>query len=171
VPFYKKQLRRPARDYIGRGTYFVTVCTEHRAEFFSDLVAGQWLVQKLTASAANSNFTLHAYCVMPDHLHFVSEATADPCDLIRFVDGFKQQTAYEFSKTRGTRLWQRRYYDHILRPNESVEDVACYIWWNPVRKNLCADPHQYPLSGSQTLDWMKHSATAPQWHPPRKPER
>src|SRR6266481_9894571 len=28
------------------------------------------------------------------------------------------------------------YYDHILRPSDQIEDVACYIWWNPVRKNF-----------------------------------
>jgi len=99
-------------------------------------------------------------------VNFVSETLADTCDLIPFVDEFKQQTAYEFSKTRATRLWQRRYYDHILRPNETIEDVACYIWWNPIRKQLCTNPNEYPLSGSQTLTRMKQSANAPQWHPP-----
>ena len=93
MPFYKKQLRRPARDYVGRRTYFVTVCSENRADFFSDIVVGRWLAEKLIASAAHANFTLHAYCVMPNHMHFVSEALANTCDLVPFVDGFKQQSA------------------------------------------------------------------------------
>jgi REP element-mobilizing transposase RayT len=165
---FKKQLRLQApSDYTGRRTYFVTVCAENRATVFSDRATGRWLLEKLIASTAGFNFALHAYCVMPDHLHFVCEGLADT-NLVKFVDGFKQCTAYEFSKTRGTRLWQRRYYDHVLRPNESVEDVACYIWWNPVRKGLCAEPHHYPLSGSQTLDWMKTSTLAPRWQPPWK---
>jgi len=83
--------------------------TKIEPTFFSDIVVGRWLAEKLIASAARANFTLHAYCVMPDHVHFVLEALADTCDLIPFVDGFKQQTTYEFSKTRATRLWQRRY--------------------------------------------------------------
>jgi len=170
VPSYKKQLRLPAADYMGCRAYFVTVCTENRATFFSDPATGHWLLKKLIATVAGFSFALHAYCIMPDHLHFVSEALADACDLIKFVEGFKQRTAYEFSKSRGTRLWQRRYYDHILRPSDAIEDVACYIWWNPVRKKLCAQPHQYPLSGSQTIDWMKHSVTAPKWQPPWKSE-
>jgi putative transposase len=105
---------------------------------------------------------------MPDHVHLVAEALADTCDLVRFLDGFKQRTAYEFSKRQGTRLWQRRYYDHVLRTNETIEDVACYVWWNPVRKKLCTEPRQFPLSGSQTIDWMKQSAAAPRWKPPWK---
>ena len=114
MPVYKKQLRLPHSDYIGRRAYFVTVCTENRATFFSDSATGRWLLEKLFATAAQSNFTLHAYCVMPDHLHFVSEALADACDLVKFVEGFKQRSAYEFSKTQRHRLWQTRYYDHIL---------------------------------------------------------
>jgi putative transposase len=169
VPVYEKQLRLPAGEYIGRRAYFVTVCTENRAKFFSDPVTGHWLLEKLLAAAARFDFSLHAYCVMPDHLHFLSEGLADACDLNKFVEGFKQRTAYEFSKTQHDHLWQRRYYDHILRPSDAIEDVACYFWWNPVRKKLCAQPHQYPLSGSQTIDWMKHSVTTPKWRPPWKP--
>lgn len=168
VPFYKKQLRLPSNHYLGRRTYFVTVCTENRAIFFRDLPTGHWLLEKLITTAEKSQFTLHAYCVMPDHLHFVSQASAETCHLTRFVDRFKQVTAYEFRKTRGLRLWQKRYYDHVLRPREAIEDAACYVWWNPVRQGLCAEPHTYPLSGSQTINWMQHATTAPQWQPPWK---
>jgi len=168
VPVYKKQLRLPHSEYIGRRAYFVTVCTEDRATYFSDPATGRWLLEKLIATAAGSTFALHAYCAMPDHVHFVCEGLTDTCNLIKFVEGFKQRSAYEFSKTQHHRLWQRRYYDHILRPSDAIEEVACYIWWNPVRKGLCVDPHQYSLSGSQTLDWMKHSSLAPQWQPPWK---
>jgi putative transposase len=165
MPFFKKRLRLPPTNYIGRGIYFVTLGTERRAEFFADLFTGQWVLEKLLSHAAEFSFSLHAYCAMPDHLHFLSQGLSDRCDLIKFVDAFKQRTAYEFSKAHGRRLWQRRYYDHILRPNEAIEDAACYIWWNPVRKGLCSGPNSYPLSGSQTIDWMKRNPTPTDWKP------
>ena len=165
MPLFKKQLRLPSTDYVGRRTYFITLGTENRAKFFSDLSTGRWLLGKLMEIAAEFDFSLHAYCVMPDHLHFISEGLSDTCDLVKFVDAFKQRTAYEFSKLHRERLWQRRYYDHILRPNEAVESVVCYIWWNPVRKGLCAQPNSYPLSGSQTIDWMKTSSVPTNWKP------
>ncbi len=165
MPFYKKRLRLPPADYIGRRIYFVTLGTENRAKFFADLPTGRWVVEKLLMLAGEFGFCLHAYCAMPDHLHFLSEGLSDTSNLVKFVDGFKQRTTYEFSSVHGKRLWQRRYYDHILRPNEAVEDAACYIWWNPVRKRLCADPNSYPLSGSQTIDWIKRSPLATNWKP------
>ncbi len=170
MPFFKKRLRLIADDYLGRRIYFVTIGTERRTPFFADLSTGQWLLDRLLEAAAHQNFSLHAYCVMPDHVHFLCEGLSDASDLMKFVNGLKQRTAYEFRKKQGSRLWQMRFYDHILRPREAIEDAACYIWWNPVRKGFCDNPHLYPLSGSQTIDWVKHSSSQTDWTPPWKPK-
>ena len=66
------------------------------------------------------------------------------------------------------RLWEKSYYDYILRLGDSVEGIACYIWWNPVRKNLCSDPAQFRFSGSQTIDWIRRSAIGDSWSAPWK---
>jgi REP element-mobilizing transposase RayT len=105
---------------------------------------------------------------MPDHLHLLAEGTLDRCDLHEFIRLFKQRTAFEFRKLQNRRLWERSYYDHILRPSDRIEDVSCYIWWNPVRQRLCTHPHESPFSGSQTIDWIKRSATASPWFAPWK---
>ena len=171
MPFFQKRLRLPADHYRGRLIYFVTLGTEKRANFFADQSTGQWLLKHLLEIAAQYNFSLHAYCVMPDHIHFLCEGLSDTSDMVKFVNAFKQRTAYEFRKTHASRLWQMRYYDHVLRPQEVIEDVACYIWWNPARKGLCHDPHLYPLSGSQTIDWMKQTSSRTNWTPPWKPTK
>ncbi len=165
MPFFKKRLRLPTDQYCGCRVYFVTIGTERRAPSFEDHSTARRVLDHLLQHAAQQNFSLHAYCIMPDHIHFLCEGLSETADLVRFVDAFKQRTAYEFSKKHGSRLWQKRYYDHILRPKEVIEDVACYIWWNPVRKGLCGDPQGYPLSGSQTIDWMKRSANKTEWTP------
>ena len=168
MPFFPKRLRLPSDHYRGRLIYFVTIGTEKRAPFFADSTAGQWLLRHLLEIAARQNFWLHAYCIMPDHVHFLCEGLSETSHLVKFVDAFKQRRGYEFQKKHGTSLWQKRYYDHILRPKEVIEDVACCIWWNPVRKGLCADPHDYPPSGSQTIDWMKKGYSGTDWTPPWK---
>jgi putative transposase len=165
VPFFEKQLRLPKSHYIGRQSYFVTIVTENRSDIFVNFSEGRWLLEELSFASSRYRFQIHAYCVMPDHLHLLAEGTEETSDLTTFVEGFKQRTAFGFARRTKQRLWQRRYYDHILRPNESPEDVACYIWWNPVRKNLCADPTAYPLTGSQTIDWMKRSPSPTTWKP------
>jgi putative transposase len=68
--------------------------------------------------------------------------------LIKMLSYFKQLTGYEFKRENGKRLWQKSYYDHILRKQESVAKVVRYILENPVRKGLPTHPEEYPFSGS-----------------------
>ena len=171
MPFFQKRLRLPPDYYRGRRIFFVTIGTEKRAPFFADRSTGQWLLNHLLEISAQQHFSLHAYCIMPDHIHLLCQGLSDSSDLLRFVNAFKQHTAYEFRNNCGSRLWQMRFYDHIVRSNEQIEDIACYIWWNPVRKGLCADPHLYPLSGSQTIDWIKNSTSGTEWIPPWKSQK
>jgi len=171
MPFYKKQLRRPANDYIVAAHISLRCVPKIEPTFSRTLSLAAGWQETLIASAAHANFTLHAYCVMPDHVHFVSEALADTCDLIPLSMDSNNKLPMNSARGELPASGKGRYYDHVLRPNETIENVACYIWWNPVRKTLCPILVNIHWSGSQTLDWMKHSSTAPQWHPPWKPER
>jgi putative transposase len=168
VPFYPTEIRLRAEEYHGCKIYFVTVCCEKRRPIFAEESRGRWVLAHLLSACSRDHFTLHAYCIMPDHIHVVVEGATPTCDLLKFVNAFKQRTGFEHRRTCGGALWQTRYYDHILRPRDHVEDVACYIWWNPVRAGLCTKPKEYPLSGSQSIEWMKCSEPAPMWQPPWK---
>jgi REP element-mobilizing transposase RayT len=96
---------------------------------------------------------------MPNHLHILAGGTREGCDLLEFIRVFKLRTAFEFRRSHGQRLWEMSYYDRVLRPSDSVEQVAAYILQNPVRKRLCAIPSDYPFSGSQTLPWLRTAAS------------
>jgi hypothetical protein len=62
-------------------------------------------------------------------------------------------------------LWQKKFYDHILRETDNFYAVAGYIWMNPVRAGLCNAPQEYPYSGSFVADWKKGFLPAAQWVP------
>jgi putative transposase len=169
VSFQRKKIRLPASRYTGKQIYFVTLCCEDRRPIFANESLGHRLAAELSGAAAQEGFAIHAYCVMPDHFHLLAEGLNDECDLIRFVSFFKQQTGFAYQKRFGRELWQSRYYDHVLRKAQATEAVAWYIWMNPVRKGLCSAPQDYPLSGSQTIDWRSRCTAAPSWSPPWKP--
>ena len=134
-----------------------------------DEAVGSWVVACLQNAAAKHDFAIHAYCVMPDHLHILAEALAATAELVPFVSSFKQETGFAYQKRLHRRLWQPRYYDRILRKAEECESVDWYIWLNPVRKGICVAPQKYPLSGSFTiLDWRERCAPRESWVPPWK---
>ena len=107
---------------------------------------------------------------MPDHMHILAAAAADSSNLVKFVKAFKQDTAIAFDGRARGRLWQLKYYDHILRASESPDRVAWYIWLNPVRKRLCHTPADYPFLGSFTRIGARllQSSASPLWIPPWK---
>jgi putative transposase len=86
---------------------------------------------------------------MPDHLHLLVEALSDASDLIAFVHAMKQRTAYEYRRRlQGGPLWQKGYFEHVVRDDESTKTQARYILENPVRAGLMTEPLEYPFSGS-----------------------
>jgi putative transposase len=168
VNFERTRIRLDPFIYRGTGIYFLTICCDKRHAAFTKESVGLWLAKWLTRCAANHAYSMHAYCVMPDHLHILAEGTCATCHVPKFISEFKQRTGYPYQQKLGRRLWQPRYYDHVLRRPEDIESVAWYIWTNPIRKGLCAAPQDYPLSGSLTSDWKKRCAPPKMWSPPWK---
>jgi putative transposase len=143
--------RLPAFDYIGFYRYSLTIRTFDRRKVFISDAAVQPVVMKLSQTADAHRFSVIAYCVMPDHLHALVAGEHEAADVREFVRIFKQQTSFEWKRAHGTSLWQRGYFDHVLRDDEDTFVVARYIIENPVRAGLVASPPDYPYLGSLTV--------------------
>jgi putative transposase len=168
MPINRRIARLAPENYLGRQTYFITICCDQRAPYLRVQATAERVLHLLLECAASHSFRLHAFCLMPDHLHVLAEGAQPRCDLREFIRLFKLRTAFEFRKAHRKPLWEMSYYDHVLRPVDSIEDVACYIWWNPVRKGLCSHPREFPYSGSQTIDWIKRASSGTPWSAPWK---
>jgi len=164
----RKRIRLRRERYRGRGLFFLTFCTAHRDPIFVSPQPAEWLVRRLREVAARCSFKLHAWCLMPDHLHVLIAGALDTSDMIFFAARFRQVTAFEGKRLFGKTLWQTHSYDRVVRGDEAGERIAAYIWSNPVRKGLCKDPRDYPQSGSDTVEWKRTFFTAAEWTPPWK---
>lgn len=168
--FKRKNIRLPAARYRGRRLYFVTLCFNNRQRLGANPRVAHWIIRSLRKHSTVCEFFIHAYCVMTDHLHVLAAGAADESNLLKFVESFKQETAVLFSRRTHRRLWQFKYYDHILRGEDPADGVAQYIWFNPVRQGLCRQPAEYAFLGSFTEIGAKmlQNAVAPDWLPPWK---
>ena len=84
---------------------------------------------------------------MPDHVHVL---ISDPAQrTAQYVWRFKQATGYQWKQqgNPGT-LWQRGFYDRVLRLDDDPNIVAKYIMTNPVRAGLAARAADYRFSGA-----------------------
>ena len=171
MAFAHKNIRLPAQHYRGLRAYFVTICCTDRNPTFANVALAKWLVDWLRRLADLHRFRTHAYCVMPDHLHILLEGAAKESNLLALMKDLKQRTGHEYQQKFFQPLWQKKFYDYVLRPKDSLEAVANYIWLNPVRKGLCGRPEDYPSSGSFTGPWPRGLAQEPAWTPSWKENR
>jgi REP element-mobilizing transposase RayT len=116
----RKNIRLAPQNYLGYQRYFVTLCSFHRQTSFSDSAYCRHLLDLLWTECDSRNFSVPAYCLMPDHLHFLAEGLDPDSDLLHLVKSFKIKTSREFAAHEPRTLWQKGFYEHILRSDENL---------------------------------------------------
>ena len=148
----RRRIRLRGAAYQAGHCFFVTIGTHERHPWFSlhpelaDKVAAI-----VGATAEQRHAQLYAWCLMPNHLHLLAQDT-NIVEFARLVKGRATPPARQFEH--GRRLWQRSFFDHGLRHDESLVQVAQYTFENPVRARLVDTPADYKWSGSNVWpDW------------------
>lgn len=90
-------------------------------------------------------YTLHSLVIMPDHVHLIIECNKG-YPLPRIMKGIKGVSAYKINKARCTKgeLWQQESFDRIIRNEKEYNQKTLYIYYNPFKKGLTAEPENYP---------------------------
>ncbi|MBQ8769354.1 MAG: transposase [Oscillospiraceae bacterium] len=146
--------RKPNRlqdyDYSQNGAYFVTICTQERRRILSYIVGDGFPVPKPTGIIAEKyvlqipkkypSVSIDRYIIMPDHIHILLRldgGTGDPSPTIGTVIGwYKYQVTKEYHlkiNTAEEKLFQRSYYDHIIRNQRDYDEIWEYIENNPLK--------------------------------------
>lgn len=166
-------MSRPSRlkefDYTGQFRYFLTFCTYQRAERFTDESLANFVSAQLLHSALEYAIDVDAYCVMPDHVHALVTGAADDANVCSYLEDAKQRTGWCFRRDRGQRLWQKGYFDRVLRDEDDTASVTAYIINNPLRAGLVKAPEDYPFWGSGKWsrdELLEFIAGAQDWKPP-----
>jgi putative transposase len=125
-------LRRWRVSVSGR-TYFITACTYDRQELFGSRIAADLVFQHLHALDADSRMIeLLASVVMSNHVHAIFTLRDDAC-LEAAMKHFRGSSAQAINRALGRTgpVWQRAYFDRLLRLNDRLETVIHYLWNNP----------------------------------------
>ncbi len=91
---------------------------------------------------------LHAYVVMPNHVHVLWTALLEQSDLIRRVKGSTARQANSLLGRGGEPFWQQEYFDRLVRNALEFERIQSYIERNPVRAGLAARAEEFPWSSA-----------------------
>lgn len=143
---HRRSIRLPGYDYASPGAYFVTLVAHARQPIFGYLDQNRLianpaglLVEK-TWSALPSHYShlrLDAFYLMPDHLHGILQIleTSDPDKpLSKILRAFKTFTARRINvhrETPGQPVWQRNYFERIIRNEREMAALREYVLNNP----------------------------------------
>jgi putative transposase len=151
-PPCRKKIRLSSYAYRQGHGFFLTLGTYDRYPWFQshpDVVEAG--TGQLRHMAEERQSLVYAWCFMPDHVHLLIQDV----NVLDFVRLFKGRLATKASALQPhKRLWQRSFHDRALRKEEKLEDVARYIWENPVRAGMVHTAQEYLWSGSHVWsDW------------------
>ena len=138
---------RPTREQRQSYTsvYFVTTQTHNRTPFFRH---ERWakLMQATLDHYDSHGYTLHAWVIMPDHLHLLITPLES---LEKAVQLFKGGFSYRAKRELGWNgaVWQPGFTDHRIRDDDDWQKHADYIRQNPLRARLAEDGVPYPHNG------------------------
>jgi len=163
---HRRSIRLKDYDYSQPGAYFVTICVKGRKLLFGEIIDGQMVINRYGEIVKytwydlpnhNDNILLDEFVIMPNHVHGIIiinnvgagsvGAGSEPApttpttnnSLTEIVRQFKTFSAYRINKIRqmtGVPVWQRNYYEHIIRNENELNKIRKYIVNNPLKWHL-----------------------------------
>jgi len=143
-----KHLKRLPELFEPEPLFFITTCVRDRRPLLADAGRHGVLRREWEGSLGHYGWAIGSYIVMPDHVHFFCRGTRDSVGLSRFAAKWKEPTSKALVPTGVIPpIWQRGFFDHLLRSGESYSEKWEYVRHNPVRAGLVARPEDWPFQG------------------------
>jgi putative transposase len=145
--------------FAAEPVFFITACTYRRRPSLATCAVNNAFIVFSKRAYEEHGIAVGRYVIMPDHLHLFVCGQPD-FELGRWMGMLKQcleKAADPAASPTGRRLqkpfWQRRFFDHVLRSEESYAQKWEYVRENPVRAGFVTNPDNWPYSGEIiTLD-------------------
>lgn len=165
---HRHSIRLRGYDYSRPGAYFITFNTWHWVPLLGQVERGRIrltrhgriVVRIWEELPRHYAVTLDAFVVMPDHVHGIlilpdrlstgdSLVTSGPpvpvTEIVRSLKSFSARQINESRGTPGSPVWQRGYYDRIIRDRNALNRIRRYILRNPERAGLNGRVYDPPL--------------------------
>jgi REP element-mobilizing transposase RayT len=102
--------------------------------------------EQLRKADATGLCSLHAFVIMPNHLHMLCTPVISLGEVVRRVKGPTALSANQLLGRRGEKFWQEEYFDRLVRNDGEFNRIRRYIEWNPVKACLAARPEEFRWS-------------------------
>ena len=165
---------RYRRAKIAGASYFFTVVTHERRPIFRNAGAVALFQSGVDRIRDRHPFDIDAFVILPDHIHTVWTLPDGDAEFSKrwrlikeaFTKPFVRQTQpSELSASRRAKgeqaIWQRRFWEHLIRNEDDYAAHIDYIHYNPVRHGLTAAARDWPHSSFS--EWVERGVYEPYW--------
>ena len=153
---HRKSYRLKEYDYSQAGFYFVTICTRNREQLFGEINDGVMILNDFGKIVENwikeisihfDNVEIDYFCIMPNHVHII--ININESDIVgaihelplqrrqmllpKIIGYFKMNSSKQiniFRNSSGIPVWQRNYYEHIIKNDKELFEIRKYIEYN-----------------------------------------
>jgi putative transposase len=129
-------------------SHFVTFSCYRRQPRLRDDLIRNIFVESLERTRRSYGFRVYGYVVMPEHVHLLVSETEVKV-LAKAIQALKiavARRALHYRRADGATFWQKRYYDHNVRTDESFLEKLRYLHRNPVKRGLVQKPEDWKWS-------------------------
>ena len=142
----RKDIRLTGFNYANSASYFITICTVNRKNIFWNGLnafvlseAGEIVQREIAELPQRFILTkVDKYVIMPDHIHLIitligpAPGTDEVTPNIKNIIGsLKARISAQIGG--GATVWQKRFYDHVIRNDREYSDIWEYIEYNPYK--------------------------------------
>ncbi len=155
----RKANRLKSYDYSSKNMYFVTFCTTDKKKILSEITSeedhelpkivytelGVLCDKIITKYNSDGIVEIPYYVIMPNHIHMIIDMTKTDShkhnvSLPNVIKGMKSMAKNKLSnvfyEAHGSDIWQKSYYDRIIRNEEEYYQLCKYIEENPIKWTL-----------------------------------
>jgi putative transposase len=133
--------------FAARPLYFVTFCSYRKRPYLATSAVHNALVTFGECAYAEHNIAVGRYVIMPDHIHLFVCGDAE-FDLAAWFRLLKPYLSKAVVRRGGEDpVWQRGFFDHVLRSDESYAEKWNYVRENPVRAGFVESADAWPYAG------------------------
>ena len=147
----RKNIRLKEFDYSSRGAYFITICTHDRKNLFVGAIHespelqlnpfGQIVDKYINQLNTRFDIKIDKYVIMPNHIHLiivVEQRAIRESPLRSTISkavGYLKMNASRDIHNKGytDTVWQRSFYDHVIRNEQDYQKIRNYIDTNPAK--------------------------------------
>ena len=134
----RKKIRLKEYDYSSKGIYFITLCTKESKNVFGKLIDNKMelntygiKLNDILLNFENEKYKINYYQIMPNHIHFIVNIKNDSLiDLAKVISQIKSKCT---NLLQYKNLWQKNYYERVIRDEKEYNNIVKYINENPYR--------------------------------------